>query len=412
MVFKALISDLGTVNCVLKLTALTQTLFFPFMGNMMGSVYVLCAHYFCEKPYVQLLLLKKLLLVIFKGVYKTEVDILLQKVTVTGNVEVETLIKKLTQKTAKHVELWPDLPKPNSKDKKQIKPKSKDPAEISEEANHGGSGGGGGDIKKEKEKVKVEVDQVQEFGGSKNFEVGSSSNSKNVEDKPHEGGGGSGGGGELNEAKTGIMASQSAPVVAENSGGGESEAVGEKSSGGGKKKKKKGKNNVNAAEGEPSLDAPPSTVSAPVHNGPQPHVPNVQSPIQVLPNHGPPPQQHSPLPQQVYQYPPYHPIQPQQYYTPPVHAMNYNAAHPSISYGASRYATQPLYSQSHAYAHWGLGGTEVEPPSYHLENHPPPQSSPPPPPYYPPHPYYSSQPSDSDSFTLFSDENPNGCQIM
>lgn len=65
MVFKALISDLGTVNCVLKLTALTQTLFFLFMGTMMGSVHLLCAHYFCEKPYVQLLLLKKLLLVVF-----------------------------------------------------------------------------------------------------------------------------------------------------------------------------------------------------------------------------------------------------------------------------------------------------------------------------------------------------------
>jgi hypothetical protein len=128
---------------------------------------------------------------------------------------------------------------------------------------------------------------------------------------------------------------------------------------------------------------------------------NVQSPIQVPAYDGPPPQQ------QVYEHP-YYPRQQQQPYFAPVYAMNYNAAHPSVSYGAARYATQPVYSQTHTYAHWGLGETEVEPPSYHLENHPPPPSHPPQP-NYPPHPYYSA---DSDTFALFSDENPNGCHIM
>lgn len=136
-------------------------------------------------------------------------DISQQKVTVTGNVEVETLIKKLTKKTAKHVELWPD-PKSNSKDKKQSNPQSKekqsDQAEISQEPNQGGRGGGG-DVKKGKETAKVEVVEVQEsgVGSKKNFEVGSSSNSKNVEGgnivKPHEGGGG----GKLKEAQTGNL---------------------------------------------------------------------------------------------------------------------------------------------------------------------------------------------------------------
>ncbi|KAK9911753.1 hypothetical protein M0R45_035644 [Rubus argutus] len=60
---------------------------------------------------------------------------------VTRNVEVETLIKKLTKKTAKHLELWP-APKSNFKDKKQSNPQSKekqsDRAEISHEPNRGG----------------------------------------------------------------------------------------------------------------------------------------------------------------------------------------------------------------------------------------------------------------------------------
>ncbi|PRQ42257.1 putative heavy metal-associated domain, HMA [Rosa chinensis] len=382
------------------------------------------------------------------GVYITRVDYLQQKVTVIGNVEAETLIKTLTKKTTKHVELlWPD-PKDNSKDKKQSKPKGNEKqSEISEEAkaNHGG---GGGDKKKGKEPVKDEVVEVQESGGGKkNFEVGSSSNSKGVEEgnvvKPHEGGGG-GGEGKLKEAQTGSLPSQSQPAAAEKqSGGVESEAVGEKSGGGagngggggGKKKKGKGQNgnhNVNAAEGELVVNAP-STGSPPVQPGPQPQpqphgppnvqsqVPNVQRPIPVPASHGPPPQQqvyeHPYYPrqqQQQYEHPyprqqhyehPY-PMQQQQHFTP-VHAMNYNAAHPSISYGAAGYAPQPVYSQSHTYANWSLGN-EVDPPAYDLDNLPP---APPfhPPQAYPPHPYNSS---DSDTYAFFSDENPNGCGIM
>ncbi|KAM5561179.1 heavy metal-associated isoprenylated plant protein 36-like [Rosa sericea] len=398
------------------------------------------------------------------GVYITQVDYLQQKVTVIGNVEAETLIKTLTKKTTKHVELlWPD-PKANSKDKKQSKPKDNekqsDPAEISEEAkaNHGG-GGGGGDKKKGKEPVKDEVVEVQESGGGKKkFEVGSSSNSKGVEEgnvvKPQEGGGG-GGEGKLKEAQTGSLPSQSPPAAAEKqSGGVESEAVGEKSGGGagnrsgggggGKKKKGKGQNgnnNVNAAEGELVVNAP-STGSPPVQPGPQSHVqpnvqsqvPNVQRPIPVPASHGPPPQQQvyehpyyprqqqqqqyehpyprqqhyeQPYPRQQQQYEHPYPRQQQQQYFTPVHAMNYNAAHPSISYGAARYAPQPVYSQSHTYAHWGLRN-EVDPPAYDLDNLPPAPLSHPPQ-AYPPHRYYSS---DSDTYAFFSDENPNGCSIM
>ncbi|KAJ6848397.1 putative glycine-rich cell wall structural protein 1.0 [Iris pallida] len=60
------------------------------------------------------------------GVYKTTIDSQQQKVTVTGNVEAETLIKKLV-KTGKHAELWPE-PKPSNPD--------------SSINNNGGGGGG------------------------------------------------------------------------------------------------------------------------------------------------------------------------------------------------------------------------------------------------------------------------------
>ncbi|PKU68479.1 heavy metal-associated isoprenylated plant protein 36 [Dendrobium catenatum] len=42
-----------------------------------------------------------------EGVYKTTIDSQQQKVTVTGNVEADTLIKKLV-KSGKHAELWPE----------------------------------------------------------------------------------------------------------------------------------------------------------------------------------------------------------------------------------------------------------------------------------------------------------------
>lgn len=57
------------------------------------------------------------------GVYETAVDSQQHKVTVTGNVEAETLIKKLT-KTGKHAELWPE--KPDKKEKKPANPKNTD----------------------------------------------------------------------------------------------------------------------------------------------------------------------------------------------------------------------------------------------------------------------------------------------
>ncbi|KAF2298481.1 hypothetical protein GH714_023738 [Hevea brasiliensis] len=55
------------------------------------------------------------------GVYMTQIDPQQHKVTVTGNVDAETLIKKLAR-SGKHAELWPE--KPDNKDKKPGKSKS------------------------------------------------------------------------------------------------------------------------------------------------------------------------------------------------------------------------------------------------------------------------------------------------
>ncbi|KAG6431191.1 hypothetical protein SASPL_109268 [Salvia splendens] len=49
-----------------------------------------------------------------EGVYTINIEAQQQKVTVTGNVDAQTLIKKLV-KTGKHAELWPENPKPKDK---------------------------------------------------------------------------------------------------------------------------------------------------------------------------------------------------------------------------------------------------------------------------------------------------------
>ncbi|KAH7676708.1 Copper chaperone domain-containing protein [Dioscorea alata] len=61
------------------------------------------------------------------GVYKIAFDAQQHKVTITGNVDAETLIKKLL-KNGKNAELWPEIkppnPNPNPKSKKKKKSKS------------------------------------------------------------------------------------------------------------------------------------------------------------------------------------------------------------------------------------------------------------------------------------------------
>nr|XP_010914416.1 heavy metal-associated isoprenylated plant protein 36 [Elaeis guineensis] len=67
-----------------------------------------------------------------EGVYKTTIDSQQQKVVVTGNVEAETLIKKLL-KNGKHAELWPEKklnnPGGGKKNKNKASSKPNEPSE-------------------------------------------------------------------------------------------------------------------------------------------------------------------------------------------------------------------------------------------------------------------------------------------
>ncbi|KAL9384991.1 hypothetical protein Peur_022001 [Populus x canadensis] len=103
------------------------------------------------------------------GVYKTDVDSHRHKVTVTGNVDAQTLIKKLVR-SGKHAELWPEnyenKEKRSGKSKNNDKQKSpKDVQEVDAESDDAGeesaapvaagaSGDGSGKNKKKKKKKK------------------------------------------------------------------------------------------------------------------------------------------------------------------------------------------------------------------------------------------------------------------
>ncbi|CAA2996730.1 heavy metal-associated isoprenylated plant 36 [Olea europaea subsp. europaea] len=70
-----------------------------------------------------------------EGVYTTNIDMRQRKVTVTGNIDAQTLIKKL-EKSGKHAELWPEKPAGKERNDTVLAP------------NSGGGGQGGGKKKK------------------------------------------------------------------------------------------------------------------------------------------------------------------------------------------------------------------------------------------------------------------------
>ncbi|KAM0948545.1 putative heavy metal-associated domain, HMA, heavy metal-associated domain superfamily [Dioscorea sansibarensis] len=92
------------------------------------------------------------------GVYKTTIDSQQHKVTVTGNVSAETLIKKLF-KTGKHAELWPQIKLNNNNNNNQ---NSTPNSNNNNNNNKNGGGGGGGGGKKNKSKNKNEDTELNE----------------------------------------------------------------------------------------------------------------------------------------------------------------------------------------------------------------------------------------------------------
>lgn len=325
-----------------------------------------------------------------EGVFKVDIDLRQQRVVVIGNVESETLIKKLV-KTGKHAELWPE--KADSKQKKnkgKNKGKNKEKPseqETSEESNHGDD--------KEKETVRVQV-QVEE--PAKNGEGSSTHKNGEGGNVVSEGGVATvKTGGQVKEPKPEAKQNVTVPAgsqspVAEQKGPGDSENVGEKSGGGGgggsggkKKKKKAQKVILNVDGAEHSGDAPAATGSPNHGHG-----------------HGNDRHDHGPLPapdnhiypsQHVYhQY-----ATPPHYSAPPVYATSYSRAYPSTNQVTTHFASPPPYS--YTYAQPPAHGMETENDTEH-------------PPYDYDYPSYSSHRPTMDSFELFSDENPNGCSVM
>lgn len=353
------------------------------------------------------------------GVYKADIDAKQQKVTVTGNVEADALLKKLI-KSNKHAELWPEPPQ--QKEKKHKKSKKKEKQIDPDSCNDEDAPGGGPEPDNPPVKAEVVHEHAKISGGGVPVKVSgggavrfSEVGAKNsvVTGGQVVGGGGAvkfsdgvaktGGGGNVVEMKvegkkpeTGLAGSQS-PAAEKKGGAGESDDCTEKSGGNGsngKKKKKKGQKV--GFEGEPSSGgAAASTMPPPNHYGGGPPQVNLSPPR----HHGGPPQVHlSPPSHHGHQYPP----PPHHYFAPPqphqpVYAVSYNTAHPTSSYTTSYYTSPQPHSYAYTYSR-----PETEPQPADFESYPrqlPIDSD-----------SYPRQPLDS--FELFSDENPNGCLIM
>lgn len=376
------------------------------------------------------------------GVTSVNIDLKQQKVVVTGNVNSDILIMKLT-KTGKHAELWPQPepdpePKPtDAKKKKQRKPESKekqrDPeTEDSEEIEIKQTG------EYNNETGKVKVDDASESVEVNGSAVKKGNGGGEVNGNTAKKGNGSGevnvnanGNSNVNKSKEGNATGKSGVVHVQEPkpevrkqtvvlpagpvpekkvsvavqfpcDNNEEASTNEKTgstggdSSGVKKKKKKEKvkansNNANESVAEQFGDAPGTGGSGYRSHGQgnfhdQVHRGSV--PVSNIPNEVPP--RHY-INQQFY---------PPHYYAPPVSAaapvytVSHHTAYPSnSSYGAAYYAPPQPYQ----YAHVVNSGNEIEgqPRPYTYESS---------------ETYSSSQPSDS--FVYFSDENPNACSVM
>ncbi|XP_016442806.1 heavy metal-associated isoprenylated plant protein 35 [Nicotiana tabacum] len=336
------------------------------------------------------------------GVYAIDIDLKQQRATVTGNVEAESLLRRL-QKSGKPAELLPQQPdhkekKPakNKNKEKQIDQQSKEPAtnsqpdtiinkEVKSKAKVIVPKEASGKIQAASGEAPTKSEKPSTGSAKPEEETGTDSNDGPVV-KGNEAGGEKGNSNEAikeskSEGKKPEIVSagkQQIPVAAEKKGSDSDNASvsGEKSGGGpgveasgstGKKKKKKGQNGNNA-EGTHSSVAPAGPEFEHHDMGPQAFVPTNGSP----PRH---PDYHYYLQQG-----------PQYYSPPPAYVVSYNTAQPTSTYTASYYASAPPISYAYTYS-----GPVTEPPPSDLDSYP-------------------RQPLDS--FEMFSDENPNGCSVM
>jgi hypothetical protein len=357
------------------------------------------------------------------GVNDINIDLRQQKVIVTGNVNSDILIKKLT-KTGKHVELWPPEPTDSIKNKQRKPEKNKEKqqsnqdSENSEEIEETNQ-----NTENDNETGKVKI--VSDTSISKNGEVNrntaktSEANVNGNVNKPSEGSatGKTGGVVHVHEPKTEVrkqtVVLPAGPVTEkkvsvavqfpcdnnneEISANEKTGASGGESSGVKKKKKKgKGKVIINNNANESVIDTGGSSnrshgqsYSQSFGQG-QSNFDQGSVPISNLANEGPP--RHHYMNQQQF-YPPQYYGAPPPTAGPPVYTVSHHTAYPSSSSYGAAYYTAP---QPYQYAHVVNSGNE-------MENHGRPYT-------YEHETYTTSQPSDS--FVYFSDENPNACCVM
>ncbi|KAJ6334515.1 hypothetical protein OIU76_008023 [Salix suchowensis] len=219
------------------------------------------------------------------GVYKAEVDSHQHKVTVTGSVDAQILIKKLVR-SGKYAELWPKSSE--NKEKKSGESQSNN---------------------------KKSPKDVQEVGGDNDHQKNTTAEKPGTDSKISGGHGGDdqNSGEESDDSGSG----SAAPVAAAASGGGSGKKKKKK-----KKKKKPSIDSNNGASGDNSGGVPAENAGGII---------NIQAPSMPLTSHSPP-RQH------VYPYPPIY----QQLI--PVSGVNYNTAYRSASEACYAY---PMYAPIH-----------------------------------------------------------------
>ncbi|KAF5200322.1 Heavy metal-associated isoprenylated plant protein [Thalictrum thalictroides] len=216
------------------------------------------------------------------GVYTITIDTQQQKVTVTGDVDANTLINKLV-KTGKHAELWPE--KDENKEKKKKKKKNKNKNKASNQ-NQNDPKSSEEDSCSESGEKDEQVEQNTEGGGvtvklNGNNQIEVVKHNGNITENP------------------------------QSNGGGKS----------GKKKKKKGCNGQNNA---PNPNGVENVVVTPVTTGSSTY----PTPVNLnLPR------------QQVYSYPTYEIPS----YSPTMYVTSYNTMYPSNGYDTSHQICQSPY---------------------------------------------------------------------
>lgn len=235
-----------------------------------------------------------------EGVYTVAIEPQQHKVTVTGNIDPQILIRKLT-KTGKHAELWPE--KPAGKEKKNEKQKNEEEKENNANSND--------NIEEDEEDPPENMDTKLNSSGINGGNTGHVVKFLAVEN-PN------------NEAKQAgnVPAGEKSPASNTNQNGSGSGGQG------GKKKKKKGRKSNNNNAGSQANSAPSNTGMEGTKMGPS------QSADEFDLGHS---NQH------IFQ-PSYGPYQP--------YVMSYNAAYPSYSAAPICYMSPPsipyMYASSYA----------------------------------------------------------------